>query len=68
MAASNVIAQVLGGDKQVLDSVNNVGDVRREMDLTADYAATVNGESANDSTPLRSNDFVSFTRKVKGGK
>ena len=67
MAASNVIAQVLGGDKQVLDGVTNVGDVRAEMDLTADYQATVNGEAANDSTVLRSNDFVSFTRKVKGG-
>lgn len=68
MAANNVIGQVLGGEKKVLDGMEDVSDVRDELGLSSDYSATVNGQPADDETPLRDNDFVSFTRKVKGGK
>jgi len=37
MAASNVIAQQLGGDKVVLDDVNTVSDCRRKLNLDRDW-------------------------------
>lgn len=68
MQAKNVISQVLGGDKAVLDDVSTVADARERMGLSADYSATVNGEPASGDTGLRDNDFVAFSRKVKGGQ
>jgi len=67
MSAENVIAQVLGGAKKVLDNVTTVGQAREQMGLEKDYAATVNGEAQSDDYTLRGGDFVSFSRKVKGG-
>lgn len=67
MAANNVIAQVLGSDKKVLDGVSTVAQVRDKMNVSSDYGATVNGEAAHDSDPVADNDFVAFSRKVKGG-
>ena len=66
--ANNVIAQQLGGSKQILDGVGTVSDARQKMGLGSDYTATVNGASADDSKSLRDGDYVAFSRKVKGGK
>jgi hypothetical protein len=68
MAAKNVIAQVLGGDKDVVDGVNNVGDVREKMGIGNDYSATLNGSGVKDDATVRDGDFVAFSRKVKGGR
>jgi sulfur carrier protein ThiS len=66
--AMNVIGQQLGGDKLVCDNVETVGAVRRKLNIPADYAAAVNGDSASDNTAVDDNDFVTFSRKVKGGQ
>lgn len=66
MAAQNVIAQVVGGQKKILDDVSTVADVRRSLGLTASYKAAVNGEPAADSVTLRQGDYVSFSEAVKG--
>lgn len=67
MSAKNVIAQTLGGEKEVLDNVDTVSDARAKLGLASDYSATVNGTASSDSTTLRDGDYVAFSRKVKGG-
>lgn len=64
--AKNVIAQVLGGDKKVIDSANTVGDIKTQMGVTG-YTATVNGDQESDSYELSDGDFVSLSQAVKGG-
>lgn len=66
--AANVIAQVVGGQKKIIDKeVETVGDVRTELYLSANYKASVNGEpSDSDSEELEDRDFVSFAEQVKG--
>ncbi len=65
--ASNVIAQVLGGNKQVLDGVDTVFDVKKKLDVATGYTASVNGNPATDDQELDDNDFVSLSQAVKGG-
>ncbi len=64
--ANNVVAQVLGGDKKVLDNVETVGDVKAQLAVSG-YSATVNGDTASDSDELSDGDFVSLSQAVKGG-
>ncbi len=65
--AKNIIAQVLGGDKKVLDDVNTVGDVKAKLEATS-YTATLNGSPASDDESLEDGDFVSLSQAVKGGQ
>lgn len=65
--AQNVVAQILGGSKQVLDSVQTVMDVKNKTNTATGYTATVNGDPANDSYQLEDGDFVSLSQAVKGG-
>lgn len=62
---NNVIAQILGGSKQVFDGVNTVADVRTKLALGANYEATVNGEPAKDNESLNEGDYVAFSQAVK---
>lgn len=64
--ANYVIAQVNGGDRKVLDSVETVGDVRSAMGA-AGYTATLNGRPTSDSESVRENDKVIFAQAAKGG-
>lgn len=64
--ANNVVAQVLGGEKKVLDNVNTVGDVKEELGAEA-YTASVNGDPAKNDYQLDDGDFVSLSQAVKGG-
>lgn len=64
--ANNVVAQVLGGEKKVLDNVNTVKDVTTQLKVTG-YTATTNGETAAEDDELRDGDFVSLAQAVKGG-
>lgn len=64
--ANNVIAQVLGGEKQILDNVETVKDVKEKLNVLA-YTATVNGDQADNSEELSDGDFVSLSQAVKGG-
>lgn len=64
---NNVIAQVFGGEKKVLDGVSTVADVKAKMGCTANYAALVNGSPAADSDELSEGDFVTLSVAVKGG-
>lgn len=63
---SNVIAQVLGGQKRILDGVATVRDCRSKLGLGNNYTASVNGTPASDTDLVRAQDFVSFSESVKG--
>lgn len=65
--AKNVIAQVLGGEKKILDDVNTVADVTSKLGV-AGYTATVNGDQQSPSYELDDGDFVSLSQAVKGGQ
>ena len=67
--AQNVVAQVLGGKKELIDDVDTVAEVAAKMDISMDtHAAAVNGDAAEADTDLEDSDFVTFTKKVKGGQ
>ena len=65
--ASNVIAQLSGGSKQVLENVDTVGDVKEQLNAQDGYTVAVNGSPADDDKELREGDFVSLSKAVKGG-
>ena len=65
--SNNVIAQVSGGSKKVLDGVNTVSDVKRELGATDGYTAMVNGSPAQDNDSLEDSDVVTLAKAVKGG-
>lgn len=64
--ANNVVVQVLGGDKKVLDNVGTIADVKAKLGATA-YTAQVNLEPASNDYELADGDFVSLSQAVKGG-
>lgn len=64
--AKNVVAQVLGGEKKVLDDVYTVRDVKTKLNATQ-YSASINGDPAQDGDDLSDGDFVSLSQAVKGG-
>lgn len=66
--ANNIVAQVLGGGPKTLHNVDTVKDVRSELNLDSGYAATVNGEPADNSQELEDYEQVCFAPAVKGGK
>lgn len=66
--ASNVIVQVLGGQKQVKDGINYVRDARSQLGLGTQYKASVNGSPKDDSASLCDGDYVSFSEAVKGAQ
>jgi hypothetical protein len=61
-----VVGQVVGGKAQPQVDVSSVADVRKAMALGANYAASVNGEPADDEQELADGDFVTFAPQVKG--
>ena len=65
--ANNVIGQVSGGSKKVLDNVSTVSDVKRELGATEGYTAMVNGSPAQDNDGLYEGDVVTLAKAVKGG-
>lgn len=65
--ARNVTAQVLGGEAQVLNGVETVGDALEELGLDGNYTATVNGEPVDLDYELSDYEFISFSSAVKGG-
>lgn len=64
--ANNVMAQVLGGEKKVLDGVVTVKDVKDRLGAPT-HTAFVNNEPQSDSYYLKDRDFVSLSQAVKGG-
>lgn len=64
--AKNVIAQIVGGEKKVLDDVNTVADARGKMGA-AGYTATLNDRPATDTESLRDMDKLVFSVAAKGG-
>lgn len=65
--ANNVIAQVLGGEKKILDGVATVQEVTSRLNVTG-YTATVNGAQETAGYQLSDGDFVSLSQAVKGGQ
>jgi hypothetical protein len=61
-----IIAQVLGGDRKILDDVTTVGQVKEKMGVPT-YTATVNGQPADNSTVLAEGNIVTLSQAVKGG-
>lgn len=66
--ASTITGVAPGKKTETYDNVETVKDVRIKMGLGEDYAATVNGEVADDDTELEDFQHVAFAQKVKGGK
>ena len=66
--ANKVTGVVLGGAPQILDGVNTIGDVRKKMNIAANYEASVDGEPADNDYELDDYNHVSFAPAVKGGK
>lgn len=66
--ANNVIGQVAGGSKRVLDNKTTVADVASELGASTGYTASVNGDPAEMSDTLEDGDMVTFAKSVKGGK
>ena len=65
--SNNVIAQVSGGDKQVVDGAKTVKELKAKMGLTGKkYQATANGDPVGDDYSLEAGDHVIFTEDVKG--
>lgn len=64
--ANNIIAQVLGGEKKVMDGVTTVADVKAKLGVSG-YTASINGSPANDQDALQEGEFVSLSQAVKGG-
>jgi hypothetical protein len=65
--ANEVRAKVIGGTERVLNGVETVGDVARQMGCEFNHTATVNGEPADYAQTLNSYEFVMFAQAVKGG-
>jgi sulfur carrier protein ThiS len=65
--SKNIIVQVAGGNKQVLDDVYTIAQVKAKLSLSGNYTVSINGEPAQDSDDLNEGDFVSFAQSVKGG-
>jgi len=66
MSTENVIAQVIGGSKQVLDGVETVADVKAKLDAGS-HVAQINGQPAADDAQVRSGDFITLAKAAKGG-
>ena len=64
--ANNVMATVVGGTPQTLSNVSTVGDVKAKLNVNENYTATVNGETANNSTRLEGYEQVHLSPPVKG--
>lgn len=65
--AKNIIAQVSGGTKQVLDGVTTVAEIKRQLGVSEGYTAAVNGDPAGDGDTLQDGDMVTLSKAVKGG-
>lgn len=65
--ANNIIGQVAGGIKTVLDNVESVQDVKQRLGATEGYTAAVNGNPADNDQVLEDGDMVTFSKAVKGG-
>lgn len=64
--ATNLIAQVVGGQKKIIDNANTVAEVRAQLGLSAGYKGAVDGEPVEDSFQLQNGNYVSFAEAVKG--
>lgn len=62
---AKVICQVAGGKNQSKEA-RTVGELARKVNAEG-YTAAVNGETADESTKLAANDYVSFAKPVKAG-
>lgn len=64
--ANNVVVQVLGGSKQVLDGVNTLQDVMTKLNLSG-YTGSINTSPAQAYDQLQDGDFVALSQSFKGG-
>jgi hypothetical protein len=61
-----VTAKAVGGQAQALSDVESVADARAKLGLAANYAASINGEPAEDGDQLEDGMFLTFAPQVKG--
>lgn len=66
--AKKITGQVLGGSPKGDISAETVGGVFKQLGLSGNYTATVNGEPADMETELNDYEQVMFAPSVKGGK
>lgn len=65
--ANNVTVHVTGSDSQILQDVQTVGDVKRELGLET-YTAVADGAPAKDETRLNDFSQVVLSASSKGGR
>jgi hypothetical protein len=65
--ANNVIFQVVGGKKIVMDNVETVADVKAQAKLEGSFVYKVNNVPADDFVQVREKDVVTAGQGVKGG-
>jgi len=63
--AKKVTVQIVGGSSKTVEA-NTVGELKRIMGVSG-HTATVNGDTASDSTELSDYSFVHLAAPVKGG-
>lgn len=65
---NGINAQILGGSIRVVDGVETVGDVMKELDITGKYTIAVNGSpaQAHEALPKTGRVLVTFAEQVKG--
>lgn len=66
--SKNIIAQVAGGKKEVLDDVRTVGDAATKVGASSGYTAAIDGDCAEFSRILEDGQMVTFAKAVKGGR
>ena len=64
--AQKISVQVLGGQHQIIESVNTVAEIKQRLGLQ-NYTAAVNGNAVSDHAALPDYGFVTLSPSVKGG-
>ena len=64
---NNVIFQVVGGQKKVLDNVETISDIKKAVNLEGNYTFLVNGETVSSDYEIEEGDIVTASQAVKGG-
>lgn len=63
--AVDIMAQVVGGKKQIVEGCSTVGEVKQKLGIPG-HTATINGDPADDDQELSEGDFMSLAPAVKG--
>lgn len=66
--AKKVTVTQFGGSHEILENVGTISEIMKELDIEDGTSVTVNGQAFNLNAALSDYAFVSFGKKVTGGK